>query len=100
MDDNITLPIFGEIDGIPRHFRVHILGVPTVQSGADIVTATEQRQRLVDALSEGVARGDRIYFVRDFDFYGSDVDAYGQLVAWLYIGDEPYWFEDEMRRGS
>ena len=100
MEDSITLPIFGDVGGIPRHFRVHILGVPTVQNGADIKTATEQRKRLVDAISDGIARGDRIYLVRDFDFYGSDVDAHGQLVAWLYIGDEPYWFEDEMRRGS
>ena len=62
--------------------------------------AEEDTHRLEQALLDAQRRGDSIYLVRDPDYAGSNVDPYGRELAWLWIGDKPYYFPDELRRGS
>ena len=100
-DDSVRVPLYGDIDGtVPRHFDVRILGLESPEFGFEPRAAQEAKQRLVDALSAGVARGDTIYLVRDPDFARTDVDPFGRMLAWLWIGDTLYADLENMQRGS
>ena len=100
-DDSVRVPLYGDIDGtVPRHFQVRLLGVEAPEYAFTPTEASAARQRLVNALSAGVARGDTIYLVRDSDFARTDVDPFGRALAWLWIGDELYADLENMQRGS
>ena len=100
LTSDIRMPFFGGVEGTPRHFEVRLLGLDTAESQFDPDKALAQTRELVAAIRAGIERGDRISIVRDPNFAGSEVDPFGRTLAWLYIGDEPYWAPDEIRRGA
>lgn len=73
---------------------VRLLGVRARDFGLDDPGALEDRQTLMDVLVEAQQNGDTIYLVRDPDQFGSNTDKYGRELAWLYIGEEPWYFND------
>jgi endonuclease YncB( thermonuclease family) len=75
--------------------QVRLIGVRARDYGLDDAGATEDKHRLLDALQQALTDGDSIYLVRDPDNYGN-VDLYGRELAWLWIGDKPFNFPDEM----
>ena len=76
--------------------EVRLLGVNARDYGPDPRGAAEDQRRLQEALSTAVANGDTIYLVRDPEQMGSNTDKYGRELAWLYLGDEPWYFAEEM----
>ena len=94
-----------EVDaGETQLHRVRLLGVMAADYGASYSgTAEEARadeKRLEDALREARRNGDTIWLVRDPDYAGSHTDPFGRELAWLWIGDQPYYFPDELKRGE
>lgn len=77
---------------------VRLLGINSPEYSIDFDSAEQAKQQLEDALMEARENGDRIYLVRDPDFTGSNTDPFGRELAWLWIGDNPYYFPDEYRR--
>ena len=90
-------PEFGE--GETRVHKVRLLGVMAADYGFDDKRATADADRLEQALLEAQRNGDSIYLVRDPQYAGSHVDPFGRELAWLWIGDKPYYFPDELERG-
>lgn len=88
----------GELEGEARMTQVRLLGVMAQDFYADADGAQSDKQRLEDALMDARRNGDRIWLVRDPDYAGSRTDPFGRELAWLYIGDEPFYFPDELRR--
>jgi hypothetical protein len=87
-------------DGTPAYHQVRLLGVMAADFGLDSETAATHTERLENALREAYENGDTIWLVRDPAYTGSPVDGFGRELAWLYIGDEPYWFPEDMKRTS
>jgi len=79
-------------------YQVRLLGVRSADFGSDDEGALADMNRLQDALNEAIVNGDTIWFVRDPDTFGSNTDMYGRMLAWLWIGDKPYYFPDDFRR--
>lgn len=77
-------------------FEVRLLGVRAAEW--DEPQGPADKKRLEDALEAGRARGDTIWLVRDPKTFGSSTDYYGRMLAWLWIGDEPYYFEEDFDR--
>lgn len=75
-------------------YQVRLLGVRAREFAHGIEAAQEDKDRLVDALRRAEASGTKIYLVRDPRV--GNVDAYGRVLAWLWIGDEPFYFENEL----
>ena len=84
-------------DGETMH-GVRLLGVKARDFGSDDAGAMEDMNRLQDALNTAIANGDTIWLVRDPNQVGSNTDMYGRMLAWLWIGDKPYYFEDDFQR--
>ncbi len=76
-------------------YEVRLLGVRARDYGLDNEGAMEDKDRLSDALQSALENGDRIYLVRQPDVFGN-VDIYGRELAWLWIGETPFYFADEM----
>lgn len=81
---------------IPVH-KVRLLGVMAADVGDNQRIHTK---RLEDALAQALRDGESVYLVRDPDYAGSNVDPFGRELAWLWIGEEPYFFADELQRGQ
>lgn len=75
---------------------VRILGVNARELGVD--GGTEDRERLVEFLTDARDNGKRIYLVRDPETFGTNTDIYGRELAWLFVEDEPFYFPDELDR--
>lgn len=88
------------LEGEPRYKSVRLLGVHAREMGSD--GGKEDRNRLVDYLTEARDEGRPIWLVRDPDTFGTNTDAYGRELAWLVIGEEgdtqPFYFPDELPR--
>lgn len=87
--------VFKERRGAQENRTVRLLGVNARDYGLDNDGAADDKKRLQDALTKAVQDGATIYLVRDPLF--GDTDHYGRMLAWLYIDDEPFYFEDEFR---
>ena len=94
------IPFLGELDTIPRHFEVRLLGVHAPEYGFHPEEASAARTALIDAISAAVKSGASIYLVRDKEFAGSDVDGYGRVLAWLFIDGVSYWDPESVQRGA
>lgn len=87
--------LVAERAGDQRLHEVRLLGVRARDYGLDSEGAEEDKDRIWDALQSAVDNGDTIYLVRQPDTFGN-VDIYGRELAWLWIGDEPFYFSEEM----
>lgn len=76
-------------------YEVRLLGVRARDFGLDDEGAIADKERLSDALEAALENGDRIYLVRQPDTFGN-VDIYGRELAWLWIGETPFYFSEEM----
>ena len=84
-------PVVGNKQG----HTVRLLGTRARDFGLDNEGAADDKDRLVEALQAGIRAGLPIYFVRQPEVYGS-VDPYNRELSWLYIGDEPFFFPEEL----
>lgn len=89
---SLGTPVLGSVS--VQNKKVRLLGVRARDFGIDDEGALEDKQALMDALLEAVRADATIYLVRDPDQFGSNTDKYGRELAWLYIGDEPWYSED------
>lgn len=87
-----------EREGTPRYHSVRILGVMAADYGLDEAGAESDKRRLEDRLLQAYENGDTIWLIRDPAYTGSPVDGFGRELAWLQIGDEMYWFPEDMTR--
>lgn len=110
VNPNATAPYFKKIidgdsvevvenRGSGVSFEVRLLGMAAADYASDPEGARAAHRRLEAALQAGVDRGDTIYLVRDPDTFGSSTDYYGRMLAWLWIGDEPYYDKESFERG-
>jgi len=107
INDNVLLPSIKivhdgdtiqiqEYPGSPNLRAVRLLGIRAPElGGKDNEAAIEAEEALKDAIVQGVNNGDRIYLVRDSRF--GNTDHYGRMLAWLWIGDTPYYNPDDLR---
>jgi len=82
-------------NGDMQPHEVRLLGVRARDYGLDDEGAKDDKYRLWDRLQQAIVDGDRIYLVRQAETFGN-VDIYGRELAWLWIGDEPFYFAEEM----
>jgi len=82
-------------EGEKQGHSVRLLGVRARDFGLDDDGANEDKDRLVDALEQAMADGVTIWLVRDPELFGN-TDKYGRELAWLWIGDEPYYFPEDL----
>lgn len=87
--------VFQERQGAQELRTVRLIGVNARDYGMDDNGAAADKRRLQDALQRAVDEDATIYLVRDPLF--GDTDHYGRMLAWLWIGDEPFYFEEEVR---
>jgi endonuclease YncB( thermonuclease family) len=80
----------GGHEGQARAYTVRLIGLRSPEFGQDNEAAQAAKERLQEALVAGVEAGKRIYLVRDPDNFGN-TDRYGRELAWIFIGDEPYF---------
>ena len=93
--DGDTL-LINEFPGSPTNNSVRLLGIRAEESsGPNGDIAFEQENELKDAILQAGINGDRIYLVRDERF--GNTDRYGRMLAWLWIGDTPYYNEEDLR---
>lgn len=78
---------FGSKEGELRQMRLLGLRAPELGDGE---AGLEAKRKLQDAILEARQNGDTIWFVRQPEIYGN-VDPFGRQLAWLWIGDEPYY---------
>ena len=90
-DTLVVRPRVGDNQGI----TVRLLGTRSRDFGLDNEGASDDKDRLVEALHAGIRAGLEIQFVRQPEIYGN-VDPYGRELAWLYIGGEPFFFPEEL----
>jgi len=76
----------------PEEYNVRLLGVRARELLAE--GGLEDAQRLRSALRRAYDQGLPVYLVRDPRF--GNVDYYGRQLAWLFIGDQPFYFRDEL----
>lgn len=81
--------------GGQQYHEVRLLGVRARDYGLDDEGAGLDKDRLWDRLQQALEDGDSIRLVRQPDVFGN-VDIYGRELAWLWIGDEPFYFANEM----
>ena len=73
-----------------------LLGIRAPEMGGpEREAALDAEEALKTAILRGVENGDRIYLVRDERF--GNTDHYGRVLAWLWIGDTPYYNEEDLR---
>lgn len=90
--DTLIVQNFGE----NRPYAVRLLGVSTPEYGSDPDGAEDGRNRLVDMIERARQTGDTIYFVTDPERFVTHTDRYGRMLAWMWVGNTPFYFEDEM----
>lgn len=78
-------------------YQARLLGVRAADFGLDDEGAVEDKNALLDAIQAASENGDRIWLVRDPELFG-DTDNYGRLLAYLWVGDTPYYFPEDFRR--
>lgn len=84
-----------EYPGSPTLNSVRLLGIRAEEvTGINRERALEQENALKDAIVQGVQNGDNIYLVRDPRF--GNTDRYGRMLAWLWIGETPFYFEEDL----
>jgi endonuclease YncB( thermonuclease family) len=92
--DGDTL-LIKEYKGSPTVNSVRILGVRADElSGPNRENALDQTEELENALLQAVNNGDNIYLVRDTRF--GNTDRYGRMLAWLWIGDQPFYKPEDL----
>ena len=77
--------------------RVRLLGVNARDYGEDDDGAETDETRLRETILQAVKNGDTLFLVRDPKTFG-ETDNYGRMLAWLWVGDTPFYFPDEMIR--
>ena len=85
-------------DTKPKLYKVRLIGVDAPELASEEGGAW--LQRLTDAIMEANEKGLPITLVRDPDQFGSNTDFYGRELAWLFIGDTPYFFEEHFEPGE
>lgn len=80
-------------DTAPKAFTVRLLGINAREMAAE--GGDQDRNRLVDTLTDAMEQGLPIYVVRDPERY-SNTDMFGRQFSWLYIGEEPYYFPETL----
>ena len=84
-----------EHPGSKRLNGIRLLGVDAPEMGGpDPDGALLYWNRLKDALLTGLENGDSIYFVQDPRF--GKTDQYGRILAWLWIGDTPFYNVEDL----
>ena len=74
---------------------VRLLGVDAPEiNGPDPVGAAKYQDELEEALLQALENGDNIYLVQD-DRFGK-TDQYGRILAWLWIGDTPFYKVEDL----
>lgn len=86
--------VYQETRGGPMH-QVRLLGVNAREFANDVDGAREDTTRLQDAIEQARVNNDTIYFVTDPDRFVTQTDKYGRLLAWLWVGDKPFYFKEE-----
>ena len=76
----------------PQKHQVRLLGLFAPEMSTDEGEAW--RTQLLDAIMKARNEGLSITLVRDVDQAGSNTDYYGRELAWLFLGDEPYYFPE------
>ena len=92
--DGDTL-VVRQIVGNQQAQTVRLLGTRSRDFGLDNVGAAKDKARLTAALQAGIEAELPIYIVREPEIYGN-VDPYNRELAWLYIGDEVFFFPEEL----
>jgi hypothetical protein len=85
---------FLDTPGQTANYTARLIGVSARDFGPDPEGALEDKYRLEDALEEARRRGETIYLVRDPSLFGY-TDYYDRQLMWLFIGDRPWYFEDD-----
>jgi hypothetical protein len=85
---------FLDTPGNTANYTARLIGVSARDFGPDPEGALEDKYRLEDALEEARRRGETIYLVRDPSLFGY-TDYYDRQLMWLFIGDRPWYFEDD-----
>lgn len=76
--------------GRPQMHKIRLIGINAAEW--DTEQGPADTERLTAVLYQALEDGKRIYLVRDRRF--GNVDIYGRELAWLFIDDEAYYFED------
>lgn len=92
--DGDTIVYSESING-PK-FELRLLGVDSREFSNDVDGAREDTERLVDFLQQALENNDTIYIVFDPDRFLTNTDRYGRALAWLWAGDTPFYFVEEM----
>ena len=92
--DGDTL-LIQEYKGSPGLNAVRLLGIRAAEvDGEDQTKALDQEEALKDALLNATESGDNIYLVRDERF--GNTDRYGRMLAWLWVGDQPFYNPEDL----
>jgi len=102
---DVEVPVIDHVvDGDTLWFRmnknspiltsVRLLGLRAPEKSEGQI-ALDAENELKDALLKAAENGDNIYLVRD-DRFGT-TDHYGRMLAWLWVGDTPYYNPDDLR---
>jgi hypothetical protein len=74
---------------------VRLLGIDAAEvKGPDAEAGAKAEADLKEAILQAVENGDSIYLVQD-DRFGK-TDHYGRMLAWLWIGDTPYYNVEDL----
>jgi hypothetical protein len=99
---NIELVVDGDTlrvrRGNSRPRIVRLLGVDAAERSTD--EGIQQWEDLKMALLDAAEAGTPVYLVNDPDQAGSYTDQYGRELAWLFIGDTPWYFPERLRPGG
>lgn len=98
VSENVGPKFFGQNLGAgkPQMKSVRLLGVFAREMGDE--GGMQDRSRLVSYLENARNNDTPIYLVRDPATFGTNTDTYGRELAWLVVGDEPFYFPEELDR--
>lgn len=77
---------------VPEEYSVRLIGVRARETGQE--GGLEDTRRLRLALRQAYEQNIPVYLVRDPEI--GYTDYYNRQLAWLFIGDEPFYFQDEL----
>jgi len=96
VSENPGPTLLGGERGETKMRSIRLLGVMARELHDD--GGQEDRDRLVDTLQTALESGEPIWLVRDPETYGTNTDQYGRELAYLYVGETPFYFEEDFNR--